>query len=97
MSGQKEVENKVMQIHDLFWEALAKRDLEKRFSLCTDDITFIGSGLEEQAENKVAYKEIDKKGVEQFPNHFTIEFLWKRMSLCDNIAWVESEVIWSQE
>ncbi len=97
MSGQEELENQIMHVHDLFWETLANRDLEKRFSLCSDDITFIGSGLGEQAVNKIAYQEINKKGIEQFPGHFTIEFLWKRMSHFGPIAWVESEVIWSQE
>ena len=76
MIDHKEIENEIMLIHDLFWDALAKRDPIKRFSFCTDDVTFIGSGLDERAENKIGYMEINKKGVEQFPNPFKIEFLW---------------------
>ena len=97
MNHDSEIENQIMLTHDLFWDALAKRDPVTRFSYCDEDITFIGTGLDERAENKAAYIEINKKGVEQSPNPFTIEFLWKRLSHFGNIAWVESEVIWSQE
>ena len=97
MNDQIGIEKQIMLIHDLFWDALAKRDPVTRFSFCTDDITFIGSGLDERAENKIAYIEINKKGVEQFPNPFKIEFLWKRLSVFSNTAWIESEVVWAQE
>ncbi|MEO7211114.1 MAG: ATP-binding protein [Chitinophagaceae bacterium] len=97
MNQNKEIEKQIMSTHDLFWDALAQRDSVTRFSICADDITFIGTGLEERAENKTAYMEINEKGIEQSPNHFAIEFLWKRMSHFGNIAWVESEVVWNQE
>ncbi|MEO6820662.1 MAG: nuclear transport factor 2 family protein, partial [Ginsengibacter sp.] len=97
MNDDIEIEKQIMHTHDLFWDSLAKRDPATRFSICDDDITFIGTGLEEQAENKAAYMEINNKGIEQSPNPFTIEFLWKRLSHVGNIAWVESEVVWKQE
>ena len=97
MNQKTEIEKQIMLTHDLFWDALAKRDSVTRFSICADDITFIGTGLEERAENKIAYMEINEKGIEQSPNPFAIEFLWKRMSHFGNIAWVESEVVWNQE
>ncbi|MEO6670498.1 MAG: ATP-binding protein [Ferruginibacter sp.] len=97
MSEHKEIEKQIMLIHDLFWDALAKRDPVTRFSFCCDDITFIGSGLGERAESKAAYMEINKKGIEQFPEPFNIQFLWKRLSVFGNAAWIESEVVWAQE
>ncbi|MEO8771956.1 MAG: nuclear transport factor 2 family protein [Ferruginibacter sp.] len=97
MSDHTEIEKQIMLTHDLFWEALAKRDPVTRFSFCADDITFFGSGLGERAENKVDYIEINKKGIEQFPDLFKIEFLWKQLSVFGNTAWIESEVVWTQE
>jgi hypothetical protein len=91
------VETEVMRVHNLFWESYARRDIELRFSLCSDDITFIGSGLHERALNKAEYKNINKEGVKQFPYPFQIEFLWTNITmLSENVACVESEVVWSQ-
>ncbi|MCU0332859.1 MAG: nuclear transport factor 2 family protein, partial [Ignavibacteriaceae bacterium] len=82
-----------MRVHNLFWESYARRDIELRFSLCSDDITFIGSGLHERALNKAEYKNINKEGVKQFPYPFQIEFLWTNITmLSENVACVESEV-----
>ena len=95
MIEQTEIEKQIMKTHDLFWDALAERDTVTRFSFCAEDITFFGTGLGERAENKAAYLEINNKGIAQFPDIFKIEFLWKRLSVFGNIAWIESEVVWT--
>ena len=97
MADLPEVEKAIMSVHDLFWDALAARDLDTRFTLCDPNVTFFGTGLNERAENKAAYKEINQKGVKQFPNPFKIEFLWKKLTVFGNTAWVECEVMWHQE
>ena len=97
MKITKDIEMEVMGVHNLFWESYARRDIELRFSLCSEDITFIGSGLHERALNKTEYKNINKEGVKQFPDPFQIEFLWTNITMLrENIACVESEVVWSQ-
>jgi len=90
-----EDEQQVLLIHDFFWKALGDRDVEKRFLYCVDWITFIGSGLNEKAANKQEYIAINKKGVEQYPEKFSIETLWKRVSITGDMAWVESELEWT--
>ena len=85
-----------MNIHNLFWEALALRDIELRFSLCADDVTFIGTGLHERANNKEEYKKIGLIGVEQSPNPFQQKFLWVQITISGNVSWVESEIEWIQ-
>ena len=93
----KDVEVEVMEVHNLFWDSYARRDIDLRFSLCAEDVTFIGSGLHERALNKSEYKKINKEGVKQFPNSFQIEFLWTNLTMLnENVACVESEVIWGQ-
>ncbi len=93
----KAVVNDVMEVHNLFWESYARRDIELRFSLCSEDVTFIGSGLNERAINKSEYKEINETGVKQFPDAFKIKFLWTHFTLVnENVACVESEAVWSQ-
>ena len=97
MEISKDVEIEVMEVHNLFWESYARRDIDLRFSLCSEDVTFIGSGLHERALNKTEYKNINKEGVKQFPNPFQIEFLWTNLTMLnENVACVESEVVWSQ-
>ncbi len=97
MSEHSDKEKQITTTHTLFWEALANRDTELRFRFCADDITFIGTGLNERAENKAAYKMINQKGVEQFPDPFKIDFLWTQLTVFENTAWVECEVVWTQE
>jgi len=98
MKMTKDIEKEVMEVHNLFWESYARRDIELRFSLCSEDVTFIGSGLHERALNKTEYKNINKEGVKQFPDPFQIEFLWTNLSMINEVvACVESEVIWSQK
>ena len=97
MKTTKDIEMEVMGIHNLFWESYARRDIELRFSLCSEDVTFIGSGLHEKALNKTEYKKINIEGVKQFPDPFQIEFLWTKISMITEVvACVESEVVWSQ-
>ena len=97
MKITKDREMEVMGVHNLFWESYAHRDIELRFSLCSEDVTFIGSGLHERALNKTEYKNINKEGVKQFPDPFQIEFLWTNLSMLNEfVACVESEVVWSQ-
>jgi signal transduction histidine kinase len=90
-------EQEVINIHNLFWEALAMRDIELRFSLCADDVTFIGTGLHERAKNKEEYKKIGLIGVEQSPDPFQTSFLWIQLTVLGNVSWVESEIEWVQE
>jgi hypothetical protein len=97
MKMTKDVEIEVMRVHNLFWESYARRDIELRFSLCSEDVTFIGSGLHERATNKTEYKIINQEGVNQFPDPFQIEFVWTNLNMLnENVACIESEVIWSQ-
>ena len=97
MTDHSDKEKQIMAVHTSFWDALANRDTELRFRFCADDVTFIGTGLNERAENKVAYKLINQKGIEQFPDLFKLEFLWTHLTVFENTAWVECEVIWTQE
>ena len=92
--NNEEIEQEILEVHDNFWQALASRNVEKRFSLCTDFVTFIGSGLNEKAANKQEYIDINKAGVIQYPQKFLINILWRRISISENVAWVETEVEW---
>ena len=89
-----DVKEEIMLICRSFWDALAERDIQKRFSWCADFVTFIGTGLNEKASNKQEYIAINQKGKEQFPGRFEINFLWTRLSVIDDMAWVENEVEW---
>ncbi len=91
----EEEELQVSFVHDSFWNALGERDLEKRFLYCADSVTFIGSGLNEKAANKQEYIAINKKGVEQYPEKFSLEIFWKRVSISGDLALVESEIEWT--
>ena len=91
----EESELHIMLVHDAFWQALADRDVDKRFSYCADFVTFIGSGLNEKAANREEYMAINKKGVDQYPQPFAMKLLWHRISLKADLAWVESEIEWT--
>jgi signal transduction histidine kinase len=97
MAQYSKEEQKVIDIHNLFWEALAMREIELRFSLCADDVTFIGTGLHERAKNKEEYKKIGVIGVEQSPKPFQTKFLWIQLTVLGNVSWVESEIEWVQK
>lgn len=94
LKSEEEIKSEILHVHDLFWEALGNRDIEARFSFCADNVTFIGTGLNEKAANKNEYIAINKRGIEQYPHKFEIFFLWKRISFLDDLAWVETEVEW---
>ena len=90
------IKSEVLLITNTFWQALADRDIEKRFLQCADTITFIGTGLDEKAYGKAAYYAINKKGVEQYPEKFKLSVLWERASVVEDMGWVESETEWTQ-
>jgi two-component system, NtrC family, sensor kinase len=96
MTKYSNQEQEVINVHNFFWEALANRDIDRRFSCCSEDVTFIGTGLYEKANNKTEYRKINEKGVQQFPDPFQIKFLWLNISMFNQMACVESEVIWNQ-
>ncbi len=89
-------EREVTDAHEVFWQSYALRDLERRFSICADDVTFFGTGQHERAVGKEAYYEMNRKGVEQYPDPFVIETLWKDVRVNGSTAWVESDTIWVQ-
>ncbi|MEO8112399.1 MAG: ATP-binding protein [Ginsengibacter sp.] len=96
-SNPDEVKAHILEISTLFWQALADRNIDLRFSYCADIVTFIGSGVNEKAANKQEYIAINKTGIEQYPNPFKMKNLWERISMIDNMAWVENEIEWIQE
>ena len=87
----------VLAAHDQFWQSYARRDLNARFAVCADDITFIGTGQHERAENKAEYRTMNEKGVEQFPAPFTIEPVWTRVRVMGDTAWTEGDTLWVQD
>ncbi|MCO6482843.1 MAG: nuclear transport factor 2 family protein [Flavobacteriales bacterium] len=87
----------VLAVHDQFWQSYARRDLDARFAVCADDITFIGTGQYERAGNKAEYRAMNEKGMEQFPAPFTIEPVWTRVRVMGDMAWTEGDTLWVQE
>jgi signal transduction histidine kinase len=96
MPKYTEQEQEVINVHNVFWEALANRDIDLRFSCCSENVTFIGTGLHEKAANKAEYRIMNEKGVNQFPEPFQIEFIWTNISMFHKQAVVTCEVIWKQ-
>ena len=92
---KEEIEQEILEVHNSFWQALADRNVEKRFSFCAAFVTFIGSGLNEKAANKEEYIAINKAGISQYPQKFLINIIWQRVSISEDMAWVETEVEWS--
>ena len=97
MPDYSAAEHEVLDVHAQFWNALANRDLNLRFSLCTEDVTVIGTGLHERAVGKADYKAHNEKGIQQFPEKFGVEFLWTDLGIGPDIAWVEMEMIWDRK
>lgn len=85
-------EAQVLSVHSMFWHSFSYRDLELRFSLCSEDVTFIGTGLHERANSKLEYRKINENGITQNPDDFDIEFLWTKVTVKNNLAWVETEM-----
>lgn len=86
-----------LAVHEQFWQCYARRDLDGRFSVCADDITFFGTGQHERAVNKEQYRAMNQKGVEQFPWPFVIEPLWTEVRVLGDVAWTESDAYWIQD
>ena len=97
MAEHPNAHKEILNVHNSFWNALAERNIELRFSLCADDVTFIGTGLHERANNKAEYQAINAKGLEQYARQFEIHFLWTQLTVFESVAWVECEVEWIQE
>lgn len=87
----------VLAVHEQFWQNYARRDLDGRFAVCADDITFFGTGQHERAVNKEQYRAMNQKGVEQFPWPFTIEPLWTEVRVLGDVAWTECDAFWIQD
>lgn len=54
MSVEEEVKT---NSHTAFWQGYAERDLDKRFSVCADDVTFFGTGVHEKAVEAIPRNE----------------------------------------
>ena len=89
-----EAEVAVMAAHDQFWQSYARRDLDSRFAVCAEDVTFFGTGLHERAVGKAQYRAMNQKGVDQFPHAFTIEYIWSEVRIWGEVAWVEGDTYW---
>ncbi len=89
-------EQSVLDAHETFWQAYARRDLDLRFSVCAEDVTFFGTGLHERAVGKAQYRAMNQKGVEQYPEPFTIDTLWRTVRVLSGMAWVECDTLWIQ-
>ncbi len=89
-----EIEAAVLAAHDTFWQSYARRDLDARFAVCAEDVTFFGTGLHERAVSKEQYRAMNQKGVDQYPHAFTIEYIWKEVRIWGEVAWVEGDTYW---
>lgn len=86
-------ELEILEVHNIFWDGLCKRDLEKRFSVCSEDITFFGTAQHEHAIGIKQYREFNERGLLQNPDPFEMETLWFKVSVLSDVAWVESNVL----
>ena len=84
----------VLAIHDQFWQGYARRDLDARFAVCAEDVTFFGTGLHERAIGKAQYRAMNQVGVNEYPHAFTIEYIWKEVRIWGTTAWVEGDTMW---
>ncbi len=90
-------EEEVIATHDIFWQGLANRDLEKRFSVCADDVTFFGTGHHEHAVGKEQYREMNEIGKLQYPAPFEIHIEWIKVRVIRHVACVECDTIWIKD
>lgn len=86
----------VLEVHDVFWQSYARRDLDRRFAVCSPDVTFIGTGPHERAKGIAQYRAMNEKGVAQFPHPFVIEMPWVEAHIHGDTAWVECESVWKK-
>ena len=91
-----DLEQAVMNSHTAFWQGYAERDLDKRFSVCADDVTFFGTGVHERAVGKKQYREMNEAGLRQSPLPFGINVLWYHLRIFGDVAWVECDTEWVQ-
>lgn len=89
-------EDQALATHDLFWQAYAERDLDRRFSVCAEEVTFFGTGQHERAVGKAQYRDMNQRGVEQYPLPFAIDMLWKDVHIHGTTAWVECDSVWKK-
>jgi len=85
---------KILDAHHIFWQGLAKRDLDLRFSVVSPDVTFFGTGQYERACGIEKYRKINSDGITQYPDAFEIDILWQDVRIFGEIAWVECDSIW---
>src|ERR1022692_2606144 len=90
-------EKEVLEIHEIFWQSLAKRDLNTRFSVCADDITFFGTGHHEHAEGKEEMMKMSEASFTQYPKPFEIIMDWVKVRIIGQVACVECNTIWVRE
>lgn len=91
-----DLDQEVMNSHTAFWQGYAERDLDKRFSVCADDVTFFGTGVHERAVGKKQYREMNEAGLRQSPLPFGINVLWYHLRIFGDVAWVECDTEWVQ-
>jgi len=92
--GPTHEEASVLVVHEQFWQSYARRDLDGRFAVCADDVTFFGTGLHERAVGIAQYRAMNEKGVEQYPHAFKIDHIWLEVRLWGDTAWVEGDTYW---
>ena len=87
-------EQAALTAHGTFWQAYAERDLDRRFAVCADDVTFFGTAKHERAVGKAQYRAMNQKGVDQYARAFTIETIWQAVRVIGDVAWVETDTWW---
>lgn len=90
-------EEAVIAVHKQFWQSYARRDLDGRFAVCAEDITFFGTGQHERAVSKDDYRSMNERGVEQYPWPFMIEPVWTKVRVFGEVAWTEEDAYWIQD
>jgi serine phosphatase RsbU (regulator of sigma subunit) len=87
-------EKKILDTHNTFWQGLAKRDLDMRFSVVSPDVTFFGTGKYERAVGIEKYREMNQEGIDQYPDKYIIQILWHDIRIFGDLAWVECDTLW---
>ncbi len=90
-SANPSAEAAVLAVHEQFWQSYARRDLDSRFAVVAEDVTFFGTALHERAKGKAQYRAMNQKGVDQYPEAFVIENIWKEVRVLGDAAWVEGD------
>jgi len=90
-------EKNILDTHHIFWQSLADRDLDLRFSIVSPDVTFFGTGQYERAVGIEKYRAMNQEGVDQYPDKYIIQILWSNIRIFGEIAWVECNTLWVKE